>query len=102
MTLLGLIVAGAVGLLLAFVATRRLVEPLTRLTEATRAIASRDAGSSTPTVAASRDAWRGWSWLDSTAVGQRSAPNARSRLRSAAANARADHGRVSSSQSKTR
>lgn len=37
-TSLGLIVAGVVGLMLTFVATRRLVGPLTRLTQATRAI----------------------------------------------------------------
>jgi two-component system OmpR family sensor kinase len=36
--LLALIVAGAVGLALAFLITRRLVEPLTRLTEAARSV----------------------------------------------------------------
>lgn len=42
LSLLALIIAGAVGLALAFFATRRLVEPLTRLTEATRAIGRGD------------------------------------------------------------
>ncbi|MFV8755653.1 ATP-binding protein [Nannocystaceae bacterium ST9] len=36
--LLALVIAGVVGLALAFVVTRRLVEPLTRLTEATRSV----------------------------------------------------------------
>ena len=70
-------------------------------TAAALAIASRS--SSPPgTVAARREAWRGWSWFDRTTVGQRSGPNARSRRRIADANAVADQGRVRSSQSKTR